>query len=81
MKGLGAMKITAEGNSAGHPAGTVCYEFHGHDYGCAREDTAYTGVPHIALTLNPDNAGPFFTCPVETLAPRPMGHYATIGRE
>jgi hypothetical protein len=36
--------------SMGHPVGTICYPFTGHDYGCAREDTRETGVAHVAMT-------------------------------
>ena len=66
-------------SSAGHPVGTVCYEFHGHDYGCSREDTEFSGVSHISMTLNADGSGPYFTIPVEDLEPMPMPTYVFAG--
>jgi hypothetical protein len=47
-------------------AGTICYRFDGNDYGCCADDTAATGVHHIALcTVPPPNSNAtFFTCPV-----------------
>ena len=75
-----AYTIKALGNSMGHPVGTVCYEFHGHDYGCAREDTQGMGEPYIAMTLNADATGPFFTAACSSLDPEPLGHYFPLGQ-
>ena len=72
--------IIAEGNAAGHPIGTVCYEFNGHDYGCARDDTRATGEPWVSMTLDPEGKGPYFTAAVRYLEPQPMGHYQVIGK-
>lgn len=44
-------------------AGTIVYRCSGYDYGCARDDYAATGIPHIALTLDPTGDYPFFTHP------------------
>ena len=68
-------------DNAGHyPAGTICYEFHGHDYGCCRDDTMAEGREFITLTLKADGSGPFFTCPCDSLEPRPMGTYTVPTR-
>jgi hypothetical protein len=72
--------LLSDDNASHHPAGTVCYEFFGHDYGCCREDTEATGREFITLTLNADGSGPFFTCPCDSLEPRPMGTYMTHKR-
>ncbi len=77
--GLEVHVITNDTSSAGHPAGTKCYEFHGHDYGCAREDTMYSGVSHISMTLNEDGSGPYFTIPLEDLDPMPTPVYVFSG--
>lgn len=50
-----------------HPAGTIVYECAGYDYGCARDDTMYTGILHRSMTLSPDGEYPFFTVPVKNL--------------
>lgn len=70
--------LKSEENNGRHPAGTVCYEFHGHDYGCAREDTEATRIPHISMTLNEDGSGPFFTVATNQLDPKPEGRYEFI---
>lgn len=52
----------------GHPAGTVCYDFHGATYGCVSDDERATGAEHTAVTLDPSGEGyPFFTVPVTQL--------------
>lgn len=43
--------------------GDTVYEHLGHDYGCSRDDTMYTGIEHISVTLNEDGDYPFFTIP------------------
>lgn len=48
-----------------HKAGTVIYDFNGHDYGCSSDDSFYTQKPHMTVTLDPEGGGPFFTVPVE----------------
>jgi hypothetical protein len=48
-------------------AGTIVYEYEGHDYGVARDDSYYTGVYHTSVTLNEDGATPFFTVPEDDL--------------
>lgn len=47
----------------GHTAGTLVYMAKSYDYGLARDDTMYTGVPHVSVTLNPDGSAPTFTVP------------------
>lgn len=71
--------IKKDSSSAGHPVGTQCYVFNGHDYGCAREDTFYSGVSHISMTLDPDGRNPYFTIPVEDLEPMPVPTYVFAG--
>lgn len=52
-----------------YPSGTIVQEFHGHDYGCCREDMQATGVEHVVVTAAPDGKNPFFTIPVSDLEP------------
>lgn len=47
--------------------GTVVYDYHGYDYGCANDDTRMTGVEHQTMTLDPEGGGPFFTMPCRDL--------------
>ena len=48
-----------------HPAGRIVYKFQGYDYGLARDDEEFTGIPHLSLTTDPLGvATPFFTVSV-----------------
>jgi len=49
------------------PAGTVVYKSTRYDYGLASDDTRYTGVEHISVTLKEDGDYPFFTVPKHNL--------------
>lgn len=62
-----AYRIVGSDNAAGHPEGTACYRFVGHDYGCAREDTEHFRRDFVSMTLNLDGSGPFFTAPADGL--------------
>lgn len=75
MRELRKFTLISDDNAGHHPTGTVCYEFTGHDYGCCRDDTVAERREFITLTLNADGRGPFFTCPCDSLDPRPMGTY------
>jgi len=48
--------------------GTVVYDYNGHDYGLARDDTYASGVDHISVTEDPKGSTPFFTVPVAILS-------------
>jgi hypothetical protein len=48
-------------------AGTTVYDCHGHDYGCANDDTRITGIVHRSVTLDPTGDYPFFTVPERDL--------------
>jgi hypothetical protein len=48
----------------GHAAGTIVYECGTHDYGLASDDSRYTGIEHISVTLDPEGGYPFFTVPL-----------------
>lgn len=48
-------------------AGTIIYEFDGHDHGCVRDDFAYGGLTTKAMIESLDADSPFFTVPVEDL--------------
>jgi hypothetical protein len=48
-------------------AGATVYDCAGHDYGCANDDTRFTGIEHKSVTLNADGDYPFFTVPVRDL--------------
>lgn len=47
----------------GHPV----YRCINYDYGLAADDTAFTGVKHISVTLQPDGGYPYFTVPERDL--------------
>ncbi len=48
-------------------AGDTVYELAAYDYGLANDDTRYTGIAHISVTLKPDGDYPSFTVPVRDL--------------
>lgn len=73
--------IIKTGNAGGYSIGTVCYEFRGHDYGAAREDTQGMGEPWISMTLSSDGKGPYFTAPVSSLDPEPLSPYMVISQK
>ena len=50
-----------------HKAGTVVYEWRGHDYGLARDYSYITKQPHVSVTKNADLSHPFFTVPESDL--------------
>lgn len=50
-----------------YEAGITVYDCVQHDYGCARDDTRYTGVLHISVTTNENGGYPFFTVPITSL--------------
>lgn len=50
--------------------GTIVYKAAKADYGCASDDTAMTGIPHISVSLKPDGDYPFFTHPLRDLEER-----------
>lgn len=47
--------------------GTIVYDSMKPDYGLANDDTRFTGVMHISVTLNEDGDYPFFTVPLSDL--------------
>lgn len=57
------------GSAAGQEQqkGDIVYEFIGHDYGLARDDTFATGTLHTSVTIEKDGSGSFFTVPVHNL--------------
>ena len=46
----------------GHKAGTTVYHYGRNTYGLVSDDERATGVPHLAVSLEPDKT-PFFTVP------------------
>ena len=48
-----------------YKAGTIVYEYNGHDYGLARGDSIVTGVYHVNMTTDPNGGTPFFTVPLD----------------
>jgi len=48
-------------------AGTLVFPSKGYDYGLARDDTRFTGVQHVSVTLDPEGGYPFFTHPLSDL--------------
>ena len=53
-----------------YKAGTRVYEWAGYDYGLACEDSYFFKEPHVSVTINQDQAHPFFTVPVRLLEPQ-----------
>lgn len=51
--------------------GVIVYDFVYADYGCVNEDTRRSGQEHIAVTLDSNGAGNFFTIPVDDLEELP----------
>lgn len=47
--------------------GTLVWPCTMNDYGCASDDTHFTGRIHISLSLKPDGGYPFFTHPEDEL--------------
>jgi hypothetical protein len=47
----------------GVTVGSTVYSIRGHDYGLASDDSRWTGVEHISVTLNADGDYPSFTIP------------------
>jgi hypothetical protein len=43
------------------PVGTIVYDLKGWDYGLASDDTRFTGVKHVSVTLDPEGDYPSFT--------------------
>jgi hypothetical protein len=52
-------------------AGSKVYEFLGHDFGCASEDTRNTGREHISVTLDSEGNDGSFTVPLDELTEVP----------
>lgn len=49
------------------PIGTLVYERNSWDYGLASDDTRFTGVEHISVTLKSNGDYPGFTIPKQDL--------------
>lgn len=47
--------------------GQIVYTCKSYDYGCANDDTKFTGIKHISVTLDPEGKYPFFTIPENDL--------------
>jgi hypothetical protein len=47
--------------------GDIVFNSMMHDYGCSNDDTRYTGIEHISVTLKEDGSYPFFTIPIRDL--------------
>lgn len=48
-------------------AGTTVYSPRMHDYGLASDDTRFTGIKHVSVTLDADGSYPVFTIPERDL--------------
>lgn len=48
------------------PAGTIVYEWRGHDYGAASFDSMMRKEPYISVSVEPGE-NPYFTVPVRCL--------------
>lgn len=54
------------GGAPGTPAGTIVYEWYGHDYGAASFDSMFLGEQYMSVSPEPGE-GPYFTVPVRLL--------------
>lgn len=45
----------------GHKAGTIVYDPAVYDYGLSSDDSRYTGITHVSVTLDPAGGYPLFT--------------------
>lgn len=43
--------------------GQTIYDCRGYDYGTASDDTRFTGIKHVSMSLDPTGDYPFFTIP------------------
>jgi len=59
--------ISRGGTEFSAKSGDIVYRCSGYDYGCANDDTRFTGIEHISVTKDPEGGYPFFTIPVESL--------------
>lgn len=50
-----------------HEKGDIVYQCTKHDYGLADEDTHFSGIVHISVTLDENGDYPFFTVPIHNL--------------
>lgn len=60
-------QLMYDAKSSEAKAGDVVYISTKYDYGLAEDDTRYTGVEHISVTLNSDGDYPTFTIPLHEL--------------
>ena len=58
------MKYILNKDRFDNKSGAVVYRNYGYDYGCSNDDTRYTGIEHISVTLKEDGTYPFFTVPI-----------------
>lgn len=58
-------------NSEGYPAGTIVYDCVKYDYGLSRDDTYFTKIEHVSVTLDPTGDYPSFTVPKTDLEVMP----------
>jgi hypothetical protein len=49
--------------------GVTVYESAKYDYGLASDDSRFTGIHHVSVTLDPTGDYPFFTVPAHFLEP------------
>jgi len=54
------------GGAPGTPAGTVVYEWHGHDYGASSFDSMMLRERYVSVSLEEDQT-PYFTVPARLL--------------
>lgn len=66
MKQYRLKESPVSGGAPGTPAGTLVYEWHGHDYGAASFDSTFLGEPYMSVSLKAGE-GPYFTVPVRIL--------------
>lgn len=71
MGGFVVLKDRILNGEAFAKAGDIVFRASGYDYGLARDDSWYTGKPHISVTKNADGSGPSFTIAEEDIEAKP----------
>lgn len=69
IKSFKLMEVPSHVDEETVKVGMTVYECAKYDYGLARDDTNFTGIHHISVTLDPTGDYPYFTVPVDSLEP------------
>lgn len=76
-----AFKLKTDSTIADAKAGTIVYKAAGFDFGLAADDTRFTGVEHVSVSLRRGGAIPTFTHPLRDLEPTEVEELPPITEE